>query len=162
MLGKCLVFSERMRGDCELEKTFCKIMGKVGVRINDNDIESCHRVDRQGRTIVKFSHRKDCQQLMKVKKDLFELNLTDIYLGNTKIFINQSVCPYYAILWSKSKRLHAMKQIHNYYVSNGTMKVKLEENSRPISITHATDFHKHFPGIALSSPSQMYQLILLY
>ena len=156
MLGKCLVFSEKMRGDCELERTFCKIMDKAGVKINDKDIESCHRVDRLGRTIVKFSHRKDCQQSLKVKKDLSELNLTDMDLGNTKIFINQSVCPYYTILWSKSKRLHAMKQIHSYYVSNGTMKVKLEENSRPISITHATDFDKNFPGITLSPPSQMY------
>ena len=57
------------------------------------------------------------------------------------------------MLWSKSKRLNAMKQIHSYYVSNGTVKVKLAENSRPISITHATDFDKYFPGIDLSPPS---------
>ena len=89
---------------------------------------------------------------MKVKKDLSKLNLSDIDLGNTKIFINQSLCPYYKLLWSRSKRLHAMKHIHSYYVSNGTVKVKLEENSRPISITHTTDFDKHFPGIDLSPP----------
>ena len=80
MLGKCPVFSEGMCGDCgythfsqnnELEKTFCKIADKVGVKINDRDIESCHRVDNDGRTIVKFSHRKDCQQLMKVIKRSF-------------------------------------------------------------------------------------------
>ena len=46
-----------------------------------------------------------------------------------------------------------MKQIHSYYASNGTVKEKLEENSRPISITHGTDFDKHFPGIDLSPPS---------
>ena len=97
--------------DNELEETFCKIVDKVGVKIDDRDIVSCHRVGSQGRTIVKFSHRKDCQQLMKVKKDLSKLNLTDIDLGNTKIVIIQSFCPYYKILWSKSKRLHAMKQI---------------------------------------------------
>ena len=45
-----------------------------------------------------------------------------------------------------------MKQIHSCYVSNGTVKVKLEENSRPISFTHATDFDKHFPGIDRSPP----------
>ena len=92
---------------------------------------------------------------MKVKKDLSKLNLTDIDLGNTKIFINQSLCPYYKFLWSRSKRLHAMKQIYSYYVSNGTVKVKLEGNCRLVSITHATDFDKHrsFPGIDLSPPS---------
>ena len=40
-----------------------------------------------------------------------------------------------------------MKLIHSYYVSNGTVKAKFEENSRPLSITHTTDFDKHFPGI---------------
>ena len=90
---------------------------------------------------------------MKVKKDFSKLNLTDIDLGNTKISVNQSLCPYYKFLWSKSKRLYAMKKIHWYYVSNGTVKVKLEENSLPLSITHTTDFDKHFPGIDLSPPS---------
>ena len=51
--------------DNELEETFCKIVDKVGVKIDDGDIESCHLV---GRAKVKFSHRKDCQQLMKVEK----------------------------------------------------------------------------------------------
>ena len=40
-----------------------------------------------------------------------------------------------------------MKLIHSYYVSHGTVKVKFEENSRPLSIMHTTDFDKHFPGI---------------
>ena len=77
--------------DNELEKNVCKIAEKFKVKIDDSDIESCD-------TIVKFSHRKDCQQLKKVKKDLSKLNLTDIDLGNTKIFINQSLCPYYKLL----------------------------------------------------------------
>ena len=123
--------------DNEHEKTFCKIVDMVGVKINDRGIESYHRIGSQGHAIVKFSHRKDYQQLRKVKKDLSKLNLTK----------------YYKTLWSKIKRLHAMKQIHSYYVSNGTVKVKLEENSQPISITHASDFDKHFPGIDLSHPS---------
>ena len=44
-----------------------------------------------------------------------------------------------------------MKQIHSYYVSNGMVNVKLEENNRSLSITHSTDFDKHFPGIDLKS-----------
>ena len=137
----------------ELEETFCKIVDKVGVKINFRDIESCRRVGSQSRTIAKFSHSKDCQKLMKVKKDLSKLNLTDKDLGNTRIFINHSFCPYYKLLWSKSKRLHAMKQIQSYYISNGTLKVKLGENSRPLSITHATDFDKHSAAIDLSPTS---------
>ena len=87
---------------------------------------------------------------MKVKKDLFKLNLTDIDLGSSKVFINESLSPNCKLLLSKSKRLHAMKQIHSYYVSNGTVEVNFDKNSRPVSITHVIDFDKHFPGIDLS------------
>ena len=58
----------------ELEETFCKIVDKIEFKINYRDIESCHRVGSQGCTIVKFSHKKDCQHLMKVKKDLSKLS----------------------------------------------------------------------------------------
>ena len=40
--------------DNELEETFCKIVDKVEVKIDDRDIVSCHRVGSQGRTIVKY------------------------------------------------------------------------------------------------------------
>ena len=87
---------------------------------------------------------------MKVKKDLCKLNLTDKDLGNSKLFIDQTLCPNLKLLWSKSKRLHAMKQIHSHYISNGMVKVKLDKNSRPLPITNAIDFHMHFPGMDLS------------
>ena len=79
--------------DNELEETLCKIVNKVGVKISNRDIESCHHVGCQGRAIVKFSHRKDCQKLMKVKKDLCKLNLPDIDLDKEKVS-NRSLCPY--------------------------------------------------------------------
>ena len=111
MLGRCPVFSERLCGDCgslpdnkriipdnKLEKTLCKIVDRVGVKISDRDNESYHDVGSQSRAIVKFSHRKEFQQLIKVKKDLSKLSLTDADLSNTKIFINQSLCLYYKLL----------------------------------------------------------------
>ena len=46
-----------------------------------------------------------------------------------------------------------MKPIYSYHVSNGTVKIKREENSRPVLITHVTDFDKHFSGIDLNPGS---------
>ena len=83
---------------------------------------------------------------MKVKKDLSKLNLTNLDLSNTKILIK--ACPYYKLTWSKSKQLHAMKQI-----SSHLMKVNLKKNSGLFSIMHATDFDKYFPGLDRSTPS---------
>ena len=116
----------------ELKRTSSEIVDNVGGKINDRTIESCHGIDSQSRTIVKFRHKRDCQQSMKVKKDLSKLNLTDIDLSNTKIYINQSLCPYYKLIWSKSKQLHAANQVQSYFISNGTVEVKVEENSRSL------------------------------
>ena len=84
--------------DNELEETLCKITYKVGAKIGDRDIESYHCVGNQGCTKVKVRNMKHCQQLMKVKKDLSKLHSTDIDLGNTKTFFNQSPSPYYNFL----------------------------------------------------------------
>ena len=104
----------------ELKRTSSEIVDNVGSKINDRTIESCHGIDSQSRTIVKFRHKRDCQQSMKVKKDLSKLN------------INQSLCPYYKLIWSKSKQLHAANQVQSYFISNGTVKVKVDENSRSL------------------------------
>ena len=51
------------------------------------------------RVIVKFLQRKDCDQVLPVKKDLLKVKLEDIGLrGSNSIFINLSLCPYYRML----------------------------------------------------------------
>ena len=92
-----------------------------------------------------FPSRKDWQRVLSVKKNLQKLNMKDIGLiGDIKVFINHSSCPYYCVLWLESKALFIMK------VSNGTVKVKITEIRAPISITHADDFTKNFPDIDIS------------
>ena len=104
--------------------------------------------------IVKFTRRKDYKQIFKVKKDLRNLDIEDLDLPRgTKIYINQSLCSYYRILWSKVKRLQNIGSIDNFYISSGTIKIKVTENSSPITITHLDDFKIHFPHIDLSPPT---------
>ena len=86
---------------------------------------------------MKFSHRKDCEQIISVKKDLKKIKMQDIGLtGNHSIFINTSLSPYYRMLWSKCKRLHELGNTTNFYISSGTIKVKITSNSSPIAVTH--------------------------
>ena len=137
--------------DNALESTLCKIFDKVGMEINQNLIEACHRIGRQGNTIVKFTRRKDCQHLLKIKKDLSKLTFEEINLArDTKIFVHQSLCACYRVLWSKSKALHKMGLIFGYFVSNGTIKIRKQENGPTVSISHVSDFEKYFPGVNLS------------
>ena len=43
----------------DLEKTFSKILEKVGMEVPAKDIDACHRVGKQGQVIVKFLRRRD-------------------------------------------------------------------------------------------------------
>ena len=67
----------------------------------------------------------------------------------TQIFVNQSLCPYYKSLWSKSKKLRSLGKIPSFFISNNTIKTKLQENSNPDSIKHSSDFQKFFPDVDL-------------
>ena len=82
------------------EETVLNIFDKMSCRISPDHVESCHRISKKSDTvIVKFSRRKDCQQVWQVKKDLNKLKLEDFDLtGSNKLFINRSLCPYYKVL----------------------------------------------------------------
>ena len=138
----------------DLEKTFSNILEKVRMEVPAKDIDACHRVGKQGRVIVKFLRKKDCQQILSVKKDIQKVNATDLDLPNTtiKFYLNESLCPSYGMLWSKSKTFFTLGKIHSYFISNGSVKIRLQEKGPSIPITHTADFEKYFPGMDLSAP----------
>ena len=77
---------------------------------------------------------------MTVKKELKHLKMQKVVLpGNSSVFINASLCPYYRF------RLTDLGKISNFYISSCTIKVKRSENRNPISITHTQEFVKYFP-----------------
>ena len=135
-------------------KNFSKILEKVGTDVSARDTDACHRVGKQGRVIVNFLRSKDCQQVVSVKKGIQNITATDLNLPNTtvRLYLNESLCPYYRILWSKSKALFTMGKIHSYFISNGSVKIRLQEKGPSIPVTHTADFEKYFPGVDLSAP----------
>ena len=122
--------------DKHLKEKLLSIFQKVGCTIAAKFIDDCHQLGKNNdRVIVKFTRRKDCKQVLQVKKDLKDLTADDLDLPQgTKIFVNQSLCPYYRILWSKTKRLQSMGKINNFFISGGTVKTKIDENSKPLAI----------------------------
>ena len=139
-----------------LETKTLSIFEKLDCTIDPGFIDDCHRLGKNSdRAIIKLSRRKDCKHVFQAKKDLKDLNTDDLDLPtDTKIFVNQSLCPYYRMLWSKSKRLQSMGMINSFFISGGTVKVKIAENSRPLAITHLNDLTVHFPNVDLSLPSE--------
>ena len=67
--------------------------------------------------------------------------------GNGLIYISQSLCSYYKILWLWRKKLHNLGRIYSWYVSGGTIKILIHKHGDSISVTHTDDFIEHFPGV---------------
>ena len=56
--------------DNVLEQKVCYVIQEIGVDICDRDIQACYRLRDKDRTIVKFTNRKDCLQILRVKRQL--------------------------------------------------------------------------------------------
>ena len=43
-----------------------------------------------------------------------------------------------------------MGKTNSYFISGGTVKIKIDENNKPFAITHLDDLAINFPGVDLS------------
>ena len=86
------------------------------------------------RTIVKFIRRKDCKQILRCKKDLQSTNMSNLDLPEgTKLFINESLCPYYKGLWVICKKLWNRKRMRSFFTANDIIKFRFEEHG-PLNV----------------------------
>ena len=82
---------------------------------------------------------------MHVKKDLKDLDATDLDLpAGTKLYINDSLCPYYRGLWNETKKLWNKEKMFSYFTVSGTVRIRLQQKG-PQSITHIDDLKELFP-----------------
>ena len=122
----------------QVQDSHCKIFDKLNCNIVKDNLEDCHRL-KGDRVIVKFSKKKDCNQVLSVKNDLKNINMADFgFEGNGSIYINN--CSYYKVLWSWSKKLHNMGRIYSWFL-------KIYEHGDFVSVTHTYVFIKHFPDV---------------
>ena len=79
----------RQVDDKNLETKVLSIFQKIGCTIDPTFIDDCHRLGKSNyRVIVKFTRRKDYKQILKVKKDLRNLDIEDLDLRRgTKVYI---------------------------------------------------------------------------
>ena len=139
----------------DLEETTLKIFDKLDVTIDPSNIEDCHWLKSNGpeKVIIKFARRKDANLIRKKKTKLKGMNLCSIAINNP-IFINDSLCQYYKMLWRKCKNLWSNKYIHPLWVSNGILRLKLTASGRVHVITHSQDLDELFPENELLKDEQ--------
>lgn len=134
--------------DDKLEETVLNVLNKIDVNVQAENIEACHWLKSKkgpNKVIVKFSRRKDADNVRKAKKKLKSANLSTLGIKNP-VYINDSLCKLYKLLWSKCKELSTKKLIHGFWVTNGTLRIKVSESSLPKSVTHLSDLEELFPG----------------
>ena len=80
------------------------------------------------------------------------MDLTSIGINNS-VYINDSLCTYYKMLWRKCKALQINKLICSFWVTNGWEEIRLRTvgNGRTNVITHLSNLEDLFPGNKLLS-----------
>ena len=70
-------------------------LGKVNVKVTNNDIEACHRLGASRKTIVGLVNRNYSFKALKNKKILMSVDLTSIGLDkNTNLSLSQNLSDY--------------------------------------------------------------------
>ena len=129
-----------------------QIFRSLDCNVDKEDLGACHWLKDKEQVIAKFCRRKDCEKVLKAKNDLRELDSINLDLPQwSRIFINQSLCSYYRFPWSTSKKLRGKGRIFGWNVLNRSIKIKLQEHSRPLYISHMEDFKKYFPDVDFHS-----------
>ena len=135
-----------------LEETVNGIFKKIGVEAHEQDVQACHRSKEKERAIVKFDNRKDFLRILRVKNDLKSFDPTELnFPESTKIYINESLCPYYRGIWHKCRKLRAIQKIHQFYTISGLIRGKLEKIGPSRIITHMIDLRELFLNVDIEN-----------
>ena len=146
MLGECLEITgvpDSISND-DLEKTTIKTFDNLDVAIDPSNIEDCHWFKSNKEVIIKFARRNNANLIWKNKNKLKGMNLCSIDINNP-VFINDSFCSYYKMIWQKNKKIWSSKHIHVFWVFSSTLRLKLTASGHVHVITHCQDLDKLFP-----------------
>ena len=114
--------------DNNLEDKVIDICKDAGIEIEHMDIEGCYRLPLSKKNVggtkhvfVKFVNRKHSEDMLWLKK---------IISSRIRVFIPNSLCPYYRYLWGKCEDLQR-RAICNQVFCLGAVTIKVSEN-RPL------------------------------
>lgn len=127
-----------------VEAEAISLLNKIGVNVTAQDFHATHKLKNLDVIIMKAVNRKTISNILKNKHKLKELNNNDLNVNPKKVYINESLCPYYRKLLGKCNALFKLGKLANFYTINGTLTIKLTTDKDPITITHLNDLVKLF------------------
>ena len=130
-------------------KSSFTVFGKLVCNVIKDNLNVYHWLKDKTRVILKFCKQEDCEQVFRVKNNLTKRNMANGDLPTVdlpdRVFINQSLCSCYWLLWVTRKKLYSKGKILGWYVLKRTVKNKLQENSAPLQTLHMQVLRKYFP-----------------
>ena len=131
----------------QVQPTVCRILQHIGVNIYGNQIEACHRMDKNtDRIIVKFSSRKDCEHTMRVKKNWKILMLLTWTFQQGQSSILMTVCVLLIEDCGIKPRNYGTRiKFFFFFTVNGTVRIRLQEKGPYGIITHIDDLKQLIP-----------------
>ena len=132
----------------KLEETLIQILNKIKVyKIGTRDIEACHRLGNKD-AIVKFVNRKDAEDCLVNRKNLRQLDNSEVGIGsNSKIFVSENLSPYMSKLAYYCRVLKRKSLLTAIRTYRGIIKVGLKNDSDILcwhKIGHTNDLIKLF------------------
>ena len=114
------------------------------------DIQACHRIMSQNKdgvknTIVRFVNRRVCEEIHEGKANVKNLKIDKLGNQVTKIYFNENLNKLNKELAAKCRRLKKKKLISETQVSNGIVKIKLNDGTKKF-ISHSNDLDRLFPN----------------
>ena len=119
----------------EVIKVFDTAKVKVhGKKLEEMDIQACHRLGKKGKTIVKFVNRKFAREGLVCGK-----NLKNCELYDSGVYINTSFCPEFGHLNFLIRKSKSDGKLLRWKVRNGINFVQIGEEDDFVEISHIND-----------------------
>ena len=127
----------------ELENAVVNIYNEAKVEIHGwqlkrEDISACHRIGKNGVTIVRFVNRKAAYAGLYNGK-----NLKNSKLYDSRIFINNSFCREFKKYGYFIRNLKKNNLIDGFKIKQGVHQIKRQGHADFVDISHISDFEKY-------------------
>ena len=111
----------------ELDKCIA-VLGKIDIYIHETDIETCYRLSKSSKTIIRFVNRKFCSKILAIKSEISDIEnkkLTEIRLLEiAKLFVRLNLSPYIQEISFNYKELRRKGYIYSIWFYSGSVFVK--------------------------------------
>ena len=127
--------------DEALEGKFVDILEDIGCgRVKSYRIHACHRLKNKSKAVIRFVSRKNADLALHHRGKLKNLDVEKHnFQPNTKIYINESLCPPMQYLCYLTRLAKKNKTIDSYNLWKGRLTVRMGGTEENIAIRHIED-----------------------